>query len=249
MNTLRNPLFWSLLLLLSCARPEPASKLHWLGKPLNEESLNSKLNKYHMYDSNGLKVGSMIFGLREEGGRWVAEDTSQLDDGSIYETAKMVMDLTQPAMQSVDMDIAVQGANVFIDLQPSTEKMNGTYKVQRDTAMLVDRVIDSAYVYDAFREEVYMLLHAVDWEEGDSVAFRMFFPNSFGVVDAALVYESQETIKVAAGNFDTHVIYLNTGGLLDNRIWVSKEEQPKLVKFYVPNAQLSIELNSSVPLE
>ncbi|GEM_PF-2724131 len=221
----------------------PATK--WLSKEINPAHLKDVVNTYHMFDSTENKVGAMIFGLRRDGDLWIAEDTSYFDDGTIYETAQMKLDMTDASLKNLDMDIQIQGANVFIDLEPSPQAVSGTYRVYQDSATLVDREIDSAYVYDAFREEVYMLLHTTDWQPGDSIGFKMFFPNGFNTIDASIVFEREEMIVVPAGSFQTSVVYLNTGGLLDNRIWISKGEHQRLVKFYVPNAGLNIELVSS----
>lgn len=187
----------------------------------------------------------MIFTLSKEGSRWVFQDTSQLDNGSLYETIRMDFNLETVAMERVDMDIHVQGAKAYIDLQPTATSLVGTYKVTQDTIDLVDNQIDSAYAYEAFREEVYMLINATEWGEGDTMIFKMFFPNNLTVLDAVLTYEGSETVSVGAGQFETDVVYLNTGGFLDNRIWISKEKYPKLVKFYVPNAEFRIELMDS----
>jgi len=244
MKSLKN-LIWLLLLVVACAPPESGDTVSWLGKPVRTDLLREVANTYHVFDSTNQKVGSMIFNLSRDGSRWVFQDTSQLDNGSLYETIRMDFNLESAAMEQADMDIHVQGAQAFIDLQPTPNSLLGTYKVTQDTIDLVDNQIDSAYAYDVFREEVYMLINATEWAEGDSIGFKMFFPNNLTVLDAALTYEGSETVSVGAGEFETDVVYLNTGGFLDNRIWISKEKYPRLVKFYVPNAEFKIELMES----
>ncbi len=241
--------YFVFLFFLACTTPPESQQdpqlAPWLTKQIDASHLRDVVNTYHMMDSSDTKVGSMVFGLRQEGNRWLARDTSQFDDGSVYETVQIEVDLEQGALSNLDMDIQIQGADVFIDLAPQTGAISGAYKVLRDTTVLVDREIDSAYVYDIFREEVYMLLHTIDINPGDSLPFKMFFPNSFTTIDAAIVYEQEERIEVPAGTFDTTVIYLNTGGLLDNRIWIAKGPEKKLVKFFVPSPYLNIELVES----
>ncbi|MEO0528812.1 MAG: hypothetical protein AAFZ89_16385 [Bacteroidota bacterium] len=248
--------FLCTMLLASCSQKKTGqhvvadidSAKTWLGQDVDSEQINDIINTYHINDSTGSKVGSMIFSLAKNGNMLIAKDTSQFDDGRVYETAILKVDLEEMTLRGLDMDIKVPNADVFIDLVPSKKKIVGKLRVNRDSTVMVDRKIDSTYTYEAFREEIYMLLHTIQLGPGDRIPFKMFFPNDLSVVNSSLSFEKEEIIEVPAGKFKTTVVYLDTGGLLDNRIWISKENNKKLVKFSVPKAKLNIELVSSKSL-
>ena len=66
---------------------------NWLNRPLDIGHIREVVNTYHMISADGEKVGSMIFGFWMEDDKLMARDTSQFDDGSVYETAEFTLDL------------------------------------------------------------------------------------------------------------------------------------------------------------
>ncbi len=239
------------LLQTSCTEqqaPVQSIPIQWLSKGIHPESLIPRMNQYVMKDSLGNRVGAMSFTFYKDENHWLAIDTSLFDDGSIYETAEMKFDLVKEAFGNLKTEMTLPNAKVLINLNHSENRIAGKYEVSRDTAILVNRQLDSAYVFDVFREEIYMMLHSISLDPGDSLAFRMFLSNNLSVVPSSIYYEKEERIKVGAGEFDCSVVYLNTGGIIDNRIWIANTPERKLVKFYVPGPELHIELvNSESP--
>lgn len=236
-----------LWLLISCTEREASVQsdpVLWLTKAVDQNSLIPMLNQYVMKDSTGNHVGEMSFSFFKAGSHWTAIDTSQFDDGSVYETANMQFDLRSGLFSGLQTQITVPTANVSIDLNREESKITGSYLVKQDTIIHIDRPIDSAYVFDVFREEIYMMLHAISIAPGDTLSFQMLLSNTMSVVPASIYFEREERIEVGAGIFDCTVVYLNTGGIIDNRIWISNSGK-KLVKFHVPGPKLDIELIDS----
>lgn len=237
------------LLLCSCSDSRVVVQVNgikWLGEVVHQDALIPRMNQYVMKDSTGTRVGSMSFTFLKDQDKWMAIDTSQFDDGSIYETANMIFDLETEAFSNLKTRIDVPNANMLVDLENVQNRITGVYQVNKDSIPLVNRQLDSAYRFDVFREEIYMMLHSILIEPGDSLTFNMFLSNSLSVVPSSIYYERQERIKVEAGEFDCTVVYLNTGGVIDNRIWIGKAPDRRLVKFHVPGPKLDIELVSSV---
>ncbi|MEP5611640.1 MAG: hypothetical protein ABJP45_05290 [Cyclobacteriaceae bacterium] len=234
----------AVFLLLNCSPPakEKVISKKWLGLPVNFEDVVPAVNTYHMFDSTGTKVGSMIFGTYFEDDMLVSRDTSQFDDGSVYETASFALDTGTFTLRKINIEMAFTTAKLNVDLDKSGGKVVGDFKVTRDTVANVNP-IDSAYVYDVFREELYMLMHTIDFSESDSIKFSALVPTSMSLSEASITYAGEETIEVPNGKYLCDVIWLKADGKMpDNKIWIRKDAPRKIVKFHVPGPELSIEL-------
>ncbi|MEP1035534.1 hypothetical protein [Ekhidna sp.] len=234
------------LLISSCSSiSEKGISKQWLGKPVKFSRIQESVNIYHMFDSTGTKIGSMDFGWSFEDGMLVSRDTSQFDDGSVYETAVFEFDTADFTMSAVFIDMSMGPTTLDVDVLHEDGKIQGRATMRRDT-LSRQNLVDSVYGLDAFREELYMLMHAVDYEPGDSLVLDVFVPTGFGISRAVIKYIGQDQVEVPAGNFECIVILLqSSGGMPTNKIWISNVEPKKIVKFYVPGPELTIELIKS----
>ena len=240
---MKNYSLFLIVLLFSCQSPESDSK--WLGRKVDLNSLQPVVNTYHMMDTSGTKVGAMIFGSYFENGKFVSRDTSSFDDGSVYEEAEFILNKTNFELEDVSVAMRINTTKLDVDLACNGTQVNGLYRVTRDTTV-TDYPIDSLYNYDIVRSELYMLMHTIDYKAGDTIKFKSLVPTSMTVSDASLYYVSDERVTTEAGTFDCSVIHLMTDGKMpQNRIWITKEKPSKIVKFYVPGSELSIELVKS----
>ncbi|MEQ9403518.1 MAG: hypothetical protein RIM99_08035 [Cyclobacteriaceae bacterium] len=230
------------LLFFACQAPENDEPIqNWLNKPLNVSAIQEVTNTYHMFDSTGSKVGSMIFGFYRKDGRLVARDTSRFDDGSVYEDAEFKLD-SSFQMQHVSIGMQVNTTGLKVDLSMTNKLVKGIYEITRDTAVQ-QFPIDSLHNYDVVREELYMLLHATDFTKGDTLNFTSLVTTSMTVSTSSLYYIGQEEVTVPAGTFNCTVVHLMTDGKMpQNRIWITNDEPKRIVKFHVPGPKLSIEL-------
>ncbi|MEP1095141.1 MAG: hypothetical protein ABJG78_08525 [Cyclobacteriaceae bacterium] len=234
----------AIFLLLNCSSPADQKVIDkkWLGRSVNFEDIIPAVNTYHMFDSTHTKVGSMIFGTYFEDGMLVSRDTSQFDDGSVYETASFALDTGTFTLRKLNIEMIFTAAKLNVDLEKSTGKVVGDYKITRDTAVNINP-IDSAYVYDVFREELYMLMHTLNFSGSDSINFSTLVPTSMSLAKAGITYHGEETIEVSTGEYQCDVIWLKADGTMpDNKIWIRKDAPRKIIKFYVPGPELEIEL-------
>lgn len=239
----------AIILLIAC---QPAEKEElrptWLGQSLNLESIQPVVNTYHMLDTTGTKVGSMIFGSYFENGKLVSRDTSAFDDGSIYEEAEFEFDTSSLSLEEVSIAMQINTTKLNVDFSASKNQLNGLYRITRDTTVS-DYPIDSVYAFDVVRSELYMLMQTLDLKAGDTIKFKALVPTSMTISDASIYYVGEESITTSAGTFNCTVIHLMTDGKMpQNRIWISKEKPSKMVKFYVPGVNLTMELVSSMAM-
>lgn len=228
----------------SCDKqPEPIRKT-WLGQPVDFSQLREVTNTYLIYDSTGNKVGSMIFGFSFEDGVLVARDTSQFDDGSIYETAIFTFDTTDFRMNAVATDMKTPHGTLDLDLRLDNGRVKGTYVVMRDTTTRT-KLIDSAYQFTNFREEIYMIIHTLSMKPNDTIALQSLATTS--VSAASLIHSGTETIETLNGMETCDVIWLKADGKMpDNKIWVRRNFPRAIVKFYVPKAELDLVLTKQI---
>lgn len=231
--------------LIACQAPEKKDEepqKEWLGQPLDLTTVQPVINTYHMFDSTGTKVGSMVFGTYFENGKMISRDTSSFDNGSVYEDAEFVFDTSSYQLESVSVNMQINTTRLDVDIEAQDKQVNGMYRITRDTTVS-DYPVDSLYTYDVFRSELYMLMQTLEYTAGDTLKLKALIPTSMTISDASIYYVGDEQVTTAAGSFDCTVIHLMTDGKMpQNRIWISKEKPVKIVKFYVPGAELSIEL-------
>ena len=234
-------------ILLACQPSKESEKTiekTWQNQPIDFTQLQEVVNTYHMFDSTDTKVGSMVFGFSFENGMLVARDTSQFDDGSVYETAELTFDTSTFKMKKVVIDLATPRASLDIDLRNEDGSVKGSYVIKQDTISRPIQ-IDSAYQFTTFREEIYILTHTLNLKSGDTVSLDALVPTSMTISKGQLIHSGEETIETSNGLVACDVIWLKADGRMpDNKIWISKTSPRKVVKFYVPGAELDIELVS-----
>ncbi len=231
-----------LAILSGCYPPQKNIQKDWLEAKVDFEHLTEQVNTYHMFDTTGSKVGSMIFGWKFMNGSLVARDTSQFDNGSVYETAEMILDTGILELRVLNLDMQMALTSLSVDLAKEGEKLSGNYIVKRDSLERIT-MVDSSYAYDVFREEIYAVLHALDFNETDTINLKAFISTGLTTANVQIFKVGIEDIKVAAGNFDCDVVWLEASGPMpSNKIWISRSSPRRIVKFYVPGPELSIEL-------
>ena len=218
---------------------------YWLGKEVDTLQLKERLNVYQMYNNEGDKVGSMVFAFDLHEKRIIVRDTSQFDDGSIYETAEFVLDRENLRTISNNVDMKTGSMEMQIRLKAEENRVEGFAKVTRGEN-IIKTDIDSTFQYDVFRSDLYVLLHTIEFSKGDSIPFRAIAPMSgMRVSDASIVYEGEETIQIAGKSYACVVVMLKSDGVIPaNKIWISKETPRRIMKFEVTGAGLNIELSS-----
>lgn len=234
----------SILMICSCTDSGKEIKKHWLNTPIDLQQLEKITNYYHMCDSTGQKVGSMIFGWSYIDDMLIARDTSFFDDSSVYETAELGIDTSDFLLRYLKMDMEVGGTVLHLDFEKENGRITGTYDVKRDTIRRLNEV-DSLYAHDVFREEIYAMLPSLILDS-DTLRIKAFLSTALDTAEAKLYSADSESIEVPYGNFDCEVLWLTaSGGMPSNKIWINYEQPRRIVKFYVPGPELTIELIES----
>lgn len=239
-------LFIFLITIVACkpSASEEVTSITWQGVPVDFSQIREVINTYHMFDSTNTKVGSMVFGFSFEDGMLVVRDTSQFDNGSVYETAKLTFDTADFQMRRVTINMKTPKSSLDIDLQKNNEKVIGSYVITQNTTTSSFE-IDSAYQFSAFREEIYMLIHAISLKQNDMLSLKSLVSTSMSVSDVQLIHSGTETIETLNSQQVCAVIWLKADGKMpNNKIWISKSSPRTIVKFYVPGPELTIELAS-----
>ena len=228
--------------LFSCRGTEKSITKQWQEFPIGVGHLKPTTNTYHMFDSTGSKVGSMVFGFTYENNQLVARDTSQFDNGSIYETAEFSFDTSLFKMKSVKIDLKTRNAALDIDLEKIDQKVVGTYSIIKDS--VINQIpIDTLMEFSGFRGEIYMFAHALEMEKGDTLSLKALVPTSFQVSEGQLIHEGTEQITVNHKVYTCDKIHLISDGKMpENIIWIRQKTPRKAVKFHVPGPGLDIVL-------
>ena len=232
----------SLLTFLFLCTELQAQEKTWLDQPVDLSQIRKVVNTYHMFDGKGDKVGSMIYATSFEDGHLVVRDTSQFDDGSVYETIEYHFDTSEFVMKQAGIDMKTTQATLDIDLVQEDGRTRGNYGLTRDTTIR-NFPIDSAYEYDVFRGEIYLLLNSLRLQKGDTLYLNALVPTSMNISRGQISLVGDESISTALGTFDCDVVWLKADGVMpDNKIWIRKETPRTMVKFYIPGMELHIEL-------
>lgn len=232
----------SLLTFLFLCTELQAQEKTWLERPVDFSQIREVVNTYHMFDGTGNKVGSMIYGTSFEDGHLVVRDTSQFDDGSVYETIEYQFDTSEFVMKKAAIDMKTTQATLDIDLVQEDGRTRGNYGLTRDTTIR-NFPIDSAYEYDVFRGEIYLLLNSLRLQKDDTLYPNALVPTSMNISKGQISLVGEESISTALGTFDCDVVWLKADGVMpDNKIWIRKETPRTMVKFYIPGMELHIEL-------
>jgi len=234
-----------MLSLFSCSNSTTIPSKKWLGENILISDFIKTTNYYHMFDSTNVKVGSMVFGSYFENGLFIARDTSQFDNGSVYETAEFQIDTSSMKMHQIGMDYNFGSkGKLNIMLKNIDDKVVGTYKTQRDS-IVNSKKVDSIYKYDAFRGELYMLLNTLNLKKGDSLLLDIFVPFSLNTSKVTISSLGEEKIKVPYFDNDQlcdKIKITSDGKMPDNVIWISKTLPRRMLKINVPNAKLNLVL-------
>lgn len=232
-----------MFLSMVCFLQAQSMKKEWLNHSINLNHIKEVVNTYHMFDVNDNKVGSMIFGFWLEGSELIARDTSQFDDGSIYETAEFRLNIMNVELTSDHTSMKTPNTDVDIDLTFNNKLAKGNIEVKRSNGSNSSFPIDQSYDYSIVRSEIYMLLHTLSLQRGDTINFKALVPTSMGISTAKLYFEGKETVTTSLGTYDCDVFWLKTDGAMpENKIWVSSGPRREIIKFQVPAASLDMEL-------
>lgn len=218
----------NLFLLQYTSIAQSKGQLQWALGAVPEAYLTNHDATYHMFDTEGKKVGSMESKLINKEDQIIFKDISQFDDGSVYEEASFTY--SKKPLTTTEIKIKFKTANASLDIDVAMED-----KYAKGTYVLNDKThpIDSIYDYDVIRPELYTFLSALAFEVGMKKTVKVLAPMSFRVVEAEISVLSEEKITTASGEFETFKIFLDGKGVIPtNYIYVDKASH-QVVKYEV----------------
>lgn len=223
------------ILLLVCAFAwtisgfaQSGSTLNWTIGAIPKAHVDDHSATYHMFDAEGKKVGSMATQLIDEEDQITLIDTSQFDDGSVYEEATFTFSKKPIATTSIKIKMKTPNAKIDIDVAVSGKHAKGTYLLNEQTHQ-----IDSTYDYDVVRAELYAFLGMLTYKTGMKKTVKVLAPMSFQVVAAEISVLEEEMITTPLGKFDTFKLLLDGKGVIPtNYIYVDKASH-QVVKYEV----------------
>lgn len=230
MNQFKRPtlLFVTIFLVYFSTQAQSNGELQWaLGKVGKAHIANHEAT-YHMFDTEGKKVGSMESQLIHEKDQIIFKDISQFDDGSVYEEATFTYSKKPITTREIKIKMKTTNANLDINVSLEGKHAKGTYVINDKTHQ-----IDSTYDYDVVRAELYTFLQALSFEAGMKKTVKVLAPMSFRIVEAEISVLSEEKITTALGEFETFKILLDGKNVIPtNYIFVDKASH-QVVKYEV----------------
>ncbi|MEQ8425557.1 MAG: hypothetical protein RIA63_12660 [Cyclobacteriaceae bacterium] len=238
------PIFFS----CSTAKEEQSKIADWVNQKIDLKHIRNERDSFIMLNAAGEKVGGMIWEKNISDNRYVHNDISYFDDGSVYEEASFHFSLDPLAMDSVQIDMQTSAANATVNFKIDHKKVTGPLVITRGTN---ERVIpvDSLFEFDVVRPEIYSLIHSLDFTNVTEIPMKVFSPEGLAVAEAKITNMGKETLDAGYGKYECIKLNLDGGGVIpDNVIWIN-ESPKRIVKVYVPGPELDIVLVKVVPLE
>lgn len=234
---------------VACTPPTKESRLaNWAGQSLNLDHLKSERDSFIMLNQSGEKVGGMIWEKHREANRYVHNDVSYFDDGSIYEEASFLFTLDPLTIDSIVTDMKTPSASMSINFAMNNKKVTGPALVKRDTSER-SIAIDSLLQYDVAREEIYSLIHCIQLENLTEMKLRVLNSLGLTIANATITLRGKESLTTPYGTYKTFKLDLNGGGVIpDNIIWI-QESPRKIVKVKVGQPELEVLLAKTSTLD
>ena len=80
-------------------------RLSWPLGNISVDKLDQSIKTYHMFDTTGLKVGSMVTQVIVDEDKITFLDTSRFDNGSVYEDARFVFSKNPDSIMIIVVDV------------------------------------------------------------------------------------------------------------------------------------------------
>jgi len=229
----------------------PANQNHladWAGQPVNLDHLKTERDSFIMVNPSGDKVGGMIWEKHRNGNRYVHNDVSYFDDGSVYEEASFLFSLDPLTIDSIITDMKTPAATMSIRFGMQGKRISGPVQMKRDTnARMI--AVDSVLQFDMAREEIYSLIHCLQLESFKEMKLKVLNPLGLAIADASIKFVGKESLTTNYGSYETFKLDLNGGGIIpDNIIWI-QDKPRKIIKVKVREPELEIVLAKTSSLD
>lgn len=218
----------SLLFLMVSNINVQGQRLSWSLGDIAVEKLDQRVFTYHMYDTTGVKVGSMVTQLIVDDDQFVFIDTSRFDNGSIYEDARFVFSKNPIQATSTSIVIKTPRSNLNFNFQSTNDSVVGTVLIGED-----EKPVRIPNTYDITRAELYAFLHALDYTKRFKHELKVFEPTSINVSEASIQFQEETEIETKEGMKEVYKVYLDGKGIIPTNIIYVDKQSSLVVKYEV----------------
>lgn len=193
--------------------------------PMPDKSLQERELAYDMTIEMGAnKIPMELKSTVEDGGdHWIVRDEATTPMGSILDESKLAKGSLLPISRKIS-----QGP-VNIELIHDEMSIKGTMSMQGQETP-VDVALEAPVFGDG--AALSTTLPSLPLAEGYTTLYRTFDANVQKVKTFKLSVVKSETVETGNGNYDTYQldIKLMDGSGSTSKIWISKEDDPKMIK-------------------
>ncbi len=191
--------------------------------------------------SSGNKIGSMVIQKEITNEFIIFRDTSQINDGAVYEEATFFINKNSLKTESASILLINNGVTTNYDYTIEDGKSNGRIirtNTEDREEVIFDNQIDVSF--DVWRSEVFALVESFNLKSGQSVSFKIFSSLQNKVVDGTLQYKGQKVMKVREMNFLVDHFLLEANGLIPTNDLYRSQETRKLLRVDVVESGMQI---------
>ena len=201
--------------------PVFAQRLSWPLGDVSVDKLDQRVFTYHMYDTSGIKVGSMVTQLTVDDDQILFIDTSRFDNGSVSENARFVFVKNPIRVEKARIVMKTTRSELEYNFDMSIDSVKGNVLIGGD-----DRPVLIPACYDITRAELYAFLHALDFTKKFKHELKVFEPTSVRIADASIEFLEQVEIKTANGVRTAYKLFLDgKEAIPSNVIYIDKESR------------------------
>lgn len=217
----------------------------WAGAKVDMSQLTVRKDSFVIFDPSGAKVGTMQQHFSYQDGFYKMEDISRFDDESVVEYAVFLVDSVTLSTRDIDIDMKTKNGDAMIKFSLADQLVKGQYQLSNEGRQQTIEV-DSTYEMDISRNELYMLVNAVEWEEGLSLPLNIFAPLSMKKSKASLRAIGEEELNWQGKSTSCMKVELRSdGNIPDNDFWITRTSPRQILKVDVVGLGLEIKLAKS----
>lgn len=219
----------------------------WSGMNLDREMLTARRDSFDMYAPDGNWKGYMTQNFYFKEGAYLMEDVSRFSDGSVVEYAAFKIDTSAMKTDTLHINMRTDQGNAIVNLKIDHQYVTGSYHVTKGEQERMIK-IDTTYEKTILRNEIYMLINAVEWNIGDQLSLNVLSPLSMAVSKATIRAISVEDLTCQGQNTSCMKLELRSDGkIAENDIWITRASPRRILKFKVLEPALNIILTKTSP--
>lgn len=229
----------SILLTSNSSELSDTLRLDWR-EFFDKNSLSESTRTYDIILDGNVK-GRMVFEKFRKDDQWVIRDTSELY-GQIWET--LTVDFDPNSLRSKAGAIVLKAGENELEgkLEYKNDYVSADYTINEGQRRRISSITKANGLV---RPLIFALPEAFDLEEGAIFPIELFAFSSGELWDTELIVQGQETLDWYGQHITTWKLYLK-GGKVENYLYISVEDNPRLLQVDVLGQNLEIVLQPEI---